>query len=242
MRGVGTEFQKNTGYTRQNVGNRGLDWAKKPPTFKRYETSRRVSLATPAVEGGIPLWQAMQDRRSRRNFTETPMSLSALSQLLWATQGVTGVAGDTLFRTAPSAGGLFPIETYLIVNRVDELESGLHHLFLPEWELEFLSAGSLGPALSSAALGQDMLSKAAVVFAWTAVIPRSAWKYEQRAYRYIYLDAGHICQNLYLACEALGLGCCAVGAFFDGEVNQILGVDGEAETAIYLAAAGETKT
>ena len=121
---------------------------------------------------------------------------------------------------------------------MESLESGLYHLFLPEWELELLSSGSLGKALAEAALGQEIMAYAAVDFVWTAVIPRSAWKYDQRAYRYIYLDAGHVCQNLYLACEALGLGCCAVGAFFDEDVNHLLGVDGENETVVYMAAAG----
>ena len=236
---VGAEFQDKTCYTRQNLGRDRLNWEEKPPTFKRYETVRRIHLKHPLVEGGMTLWDALQVRRSRREFEDTPLSLEVLSQLIWATQGVTGVAEDTLFRTAPSAGGLFPIETYLVVNKVISLETGLYHLFLPEWELEFLFAGNLGVPLARAALNQGMLSQAAVDFVWTAVVPRSVWKYEQRAYRYIYLDAGHICQNLYLACESLELGCCAVGAFFDGEVNKILGVDGKNEMAVYLAAVGK---
>jgi len=134
---------------------------------------------------------------------------------------------------------LFPIETYLVINRVDELEPGLYHLFLPEWELEFLSPGSYGPRLAQAALGQRMMATAAVDFIWTAVAYRSAWKYEQRTYRYIYLDTGHICQNLYLACESLKLGCCAVGAFFDGDANQLIAADGNEETLIYMAAVGK---
>ncbi len=238
MQGIGTDFQELTSYTRRNVGGRSLDWSKKPPTFKRYEAPR-IPLATPEIEGGMPVWKAMQRRRSHRDFSEDSISSETLSQLIWATQGVTAVAGDTLFRTAPSAGGLFPIETYLVINRVEKLESGLYHLFLPEWELEFLSPGNYGVPLAQAALDQGMMAQAAVDFVWTAVIPRSAWKYEQRAYRYIYLDAAHICQNLYLACEAFGLGCCAVGAFFDSEANQLIGVDGNEETVIYMAAIGK---
>jgi len=239
MSGIGSEFQKRTIYTHHNIGGRALDWTKKPPAFKRYKASRSINLCKPKIEGGIPLWQTLKTRRSWRDFEETPISFETLSQLIWATQGITGVEGDTLFRTAPSAGGLFPIETYLVINRVEGLESGLYHLFLPEWKLELLSAGNLGRTLAQAALGQGMMSKAAANFIWTAVIYRSAWKYEQRAYRYIYLDSGHICQNLYLACESLKLGCCAVGAFFDGDVNQLLGVDSNEETAVYLAAVGK---
>ncbi len=237
MQGIGADFQELTSYTRRNVGGRALDWSNKPPAFKRYKAPR-ISLPTPEISGGLPLWEAMQKRRSFRELDESDISLEDFSQLLWATQGITAVAGDTLFRTAPSAGGLFPIETYLVVNRVASMEPGLYHLFLPEWELEFLSPGRYGVSLAQAALSQGMMAKAAVDFVWTAVIPRSAWKYEQRAYRYIYLDAAHICQNLYLACESLGLGCCAVGAFFDSEANQLIGVDGNDETVVYMAAVG----
>ncbi len=238
MQGIGTDFQELTSYTRKNIGGRGLDWSRKPPVFKRYE-AERISLPTPEIEGGTPIWQAMQRRRSFRDFSGSPISLKTLAQLIWATQGGTAVAGDTLFRTVPSAGGLFPIETYLVINRVEGLDPGLYHLFLPEWELEYLSPGNYGRSLAEAALGQGMMDKAAVDFVWTAVIARSAWKYEQRAYRYIYLDAGHICQNLYLACEALELGCCAVGAFFDSEASQLIGVDGKEEPVIYMAAVGK---
>lgn len=239
MQGAGTTFQEQTKYTPEKIKGRTLDWDSKPPVFKRYEAAGRIELPTPRLENGVPVWRALQTRRSIRSFQNSAISMETLAVLLWASQGVTGIAGDSLFRTAPSAGGLFPIETYLVINRVAGLQEGLYHLFLPEWELEFLSAGKLGPGLAHAALGQTIMAESAVSFVWTAVIERSAWKYRQRAYRYIYLDAGHICQNLYLACESLGLGCCAVGAFFDEETNQLLGVDGTEETVIYMAATGK---
>jgi len=236
---AGIRFQEQTKYTPEKVRGCALNWDSKPPVFKRYEAAGRIKLPAPFLENGVSLWRALQARRSIRSFQDNTISVESLAVLLWASQGVTGVAGDTLFRTAPSAGGLFPIETYLVVNKVIDLQEGLYHLFLPEWELEFLSADKLGPGLAHAALGQTIMAESAVSFVWTAVIKRSTWKYRQRAYRYIYLDAGHICQNLYLACESLKLGCCAVGAFFDDEANQLLGVDGNEETAIYMAAAGK---
>jgi SagB-type dehydrogenase family enzyme len=94
-------------------------------------------------------------------------------------------------------------------------------------------------ALCSAALGQTMVRECAAVFIWTAVVARSKWKYRERAYRYIYLDAGHIGQNLYLAAVALGLGCCTIGAFFDDEVNEVLNIDGTEETAVYMGIVGK---
>jgi SagB-type dehydrogenase family enzyme len=105
--------------------------------------------------------------------------------------------------------------------------------------LETIAQGSFGRDLAEAALGQDMVRTASVVFIWTAIVQRSKWKYRERAYRYIYLDGGHIGQNLYLAASALNLGCCTIGALFDEEVNQLIGVDGKEETVVYMGAVGK---
>ena len=109
------------------------------------------------------------------------------------------------FRTAPSAGALYPIETYLFARAVAGLAPGFWHLDVPGWRLELVRAGELAWELAEAALGQGMVAQAAATFLWTAVVERSAWKYGQRAYRYIYLDAAHIAAHLGLAAEALGL-------------------------------------
>ena len=142
------------------------------------------------------------------------------------------------FRTAPSAGGLYPVETYLSVRSVEGLESGMYHFRPLNADLEFLKRGDYARALANAALGQGMVADAQVTFIWSAVLERSKWKYRERAYRYIYIDAGHIGQNLYLAAEALGLGSCTIGAFFDEDVNSLIGVDGINETVIYLGCVG----
>jgi SagB-type dehydrogenase family enzyme len=110
-----------------------------------------------------------------------------------------------------------------------------------EAQLIFLKEGDFGPNLQDAGLGQGMLEEAACVFIWTAIVERSKWKYRERAYRYIYMDAGHIGQNLYLAATALNLGCCTVGAFFDEEVDRLIGVDGKEEISIYLGAVGRPR-
>jgi SagB-type dehydrogenase family enzyme len=161
-----------------------------------------------------------------------------LSSLLWATQGVTAEYGETLFRTAPSAGALYPVETYIFANQVETLEKGIYHFRPREFDLELIREEDLAKELSFGALGQNMVLQAHVTFLWSAVVERAKWKYRQRAYRYIYLDAGHIAGNLYLAGEALGLGVCTIGALFDDPVNNILGIDGEEETIIYMATAG----
>jgi len=108
-------------------------------------------------------------------------------------------------------------------------------------DLEFLKKGDHSTELAGAALGQAMVAKAQVTFIWSAMVERSKWKYRQRAYRYIYLDAGHIVENLYLAAEALGLGVCAIGALFDDQVNSLIGIDGVEESVIYMASVGLLK-
>jgi SagB-type dehydrogenase family enzyme len=161
--------------------------------------------------------------------------------MLWATQGTTLRIREYSFRSAPSAGALYPVETYLVANRVEGLTPGLYHYDVPEAFLQLLKEGDYGRPLAACALDQRMLEEAAAAFVWTALIERSAWKYVERAYRYIYLDAGHIAQNLYLAATGLGLGCCSVGAFFDDEVNELLEVDGEKETIVYMATVGKLR-
>jgi SagB-type dehydrogenase family enzyme len=161
--------------------------------------------------------------------------------LIWATQGITSKARGFDFRASPSAGALYPIETYLVANRVEEIPSGLYHYDVRETQLTLLREGHFGPELSQAGLGQEMLEEAACVFLWTAIVGRSKWKYGERAYRYIYMDVGHIGQTLYLAATALNLGCCTVGAFFDEEVDRVVGVDGKNEISLYLGAVGHVR-
>jgi SagB-type dehydrogenase family enzyme len=142
------------------------------------------------------------------------------------------------FRASPSAGACYPLDTYVIVNRVEGLEVGLYFYDVREAALEARRRGDLSSAIADACLRQTMVAEAGVVFAWVAVPARSKHRYHERAYRYIYMDAGHIGQNLHLAATGLGLGCCAIGAFLDDEVNAILGVDGLNETAVYLSVVG----
>lgn len=237
--GIGDKYQQETKYIRDRMHNGWLDWDAKPPTFKQYpDALKKIPLPEPSLSRSNELWEVLKKRRSVRDYSLKPISIEELVQLIWATQGITAIYGRHYLRTAPSAGALYPIETYLIVNRVVPLSPGIYHLYLPHWSLEMLEKGDYSYEISRAALGQEMAKLASVVFIWTAVVERAKWKYNQRAYRYIYLDAGHIAQNLYLAATNLGLGCCTIGAFFDDEVNQLLKVDGTEETAIYLACIG----
>ena len=208
-------------------------------TYKEYPESRQVSLVL--REGGGPpadLWQCVARRRSRRHYQERPLTRDELAGLLWATQGITGMAGKFHYRAAPSAGALYPVETYLAVHRVEGLEPGVWHFRVPDFSLELLQECDCRQALVGAGLSQGFLGTAGVVFIWTGVLNRAMWKYRERAIRYLFLDAGHICQNLMLAATALNLGVCPVGAFFDEEVERLVQVDGREEVALYLAAVG----
>ena len=184
--------------------------------------------------------ELIERRISRRSYSKQPLTLEELSFLLWATQGVKQAARTHTMRTVPSAGARHPLETYLAINRVEGLESGFFRFLHVQHQLiQLNSDATFSHQLAQACLGQDMLETCAVAFIWTAVIERSRWKYQQRGFRYIYLDAGHVCQNLYLTCEAFSMGCCAIAAFDDDAVNELISVDGQDEFAIYLATVGK---
>ncbi|MBN2107485.1 MAG: SagB/ThcOx family dehydrogenase [Deltaproteobacteria bacterium] len=238
-KGIGTRFQDETKYLRDGMKVYSSDVFERAEQYKHYPDATKV-LPLPPVrpEGQAGFWDTIINRRSQRDFTKEPLALDELALLIFATQGITEKWGDTMFRAAPSAGALYPIETYIHANRVTGLDCGIYHLNTARQALEFIRPGDCSPSLAIAALGQDMVRDSAAVFLWTAIPGRSTWKYHERAYRYIYLDAGHIGQNLCLAATALGLGCCTIGAFFDTEVNEIIGIDGQNETAVYLGVIG----
>lgn len=236
-KGIGDKFQQETKYYPDSVPGRGPAQTAEPELYKTYPGARKIALPEP-VDPGASLHEVIKTRRSVRRYADKPMTLQQLSYLLWASAGIERRERGYEFRTAPSAGALYPIETYLVVNNVEGLTSGLYHYSIQDHSLEEISPGDLGEAMAEAALGQKMCARAAVVFAWTAVVPRTRWKYAQRAYRYIYLDAGHVAGNLTLAAVGLGLGTCQIGALFDDEVNRLLGVDGIEETIVYMSSVG----
>jgi len=237
--GIGNSFQQETKYQRGHLPGGYLDWASKTETYKRYPSAPKVQLEPPKEEGGAPLWEIMRRRRSVRHFKDEPLTKAELSQLLWAAQGIT--YPEYGFRTAPSAGALYPLESYLVINSVDQINPGVYHYAVDRYELEQLRAGDFRLQVAQSALDQEMVYQANVVFIWTAVFARSKWKYKQRAYRYIYLDAGHIAQNVALAAVAQNLGSCQVGALYDEEVNALLDVDGTEESVVYMTVVGREK-
>ncbi len=242
-RGIGERFHEETKYTAERIGY-ALDWHRMPEPYKNYTSPiATIALPEPLIGQAAHVWDVFDRRRSTRAFSPARnLPLGLLSSLLWSTQGITAKEGEWYFRAAPSAGGLFPIETYVLARAIEGLEQGIYHFRPHLFDLEFIKAGSFATVLAEAALGQDMIREAQATFIWTAIVARSTWKYRQRAYRYIYMDAGHIGQNLYLAGTAAGLGVCAVGAFFDDRVNDLIEVDGVEEITVYLACVGWPRT
>jgi SagB-type dehydrogenase family enzyme len=240
---IGFRFQETTKYAPGRMPRGRLRPVAQPEPFKEYPAATAVVPLPPRrPEYRHDLWEVLERRRSRREFSGAPLPLFELAALLWAGQGVTAEMHGHRFRTAPSAGALYPVETYVFAHAVTDLASGIWHLNVRRWQLELIRAGDLGRELAEAALGQGMAAQASATFLWTAVVGRSAWKYAQRAYRYIYLDAAHIAAHVSLAAEALGLGCCAIAALYDDEVNRLLGVDGIEETILYMTSVGAAKS
>ena len=237
-REIGDLFQTETKYHRGSLEGGFLDWTSKPETYKHYRSASKVQLEAPEIREGMSLWQAIGTRRSIRNFSEKPMKKDALSGLLWASQGITNRRGGFEFRAAPSAGALYPVETYCVIHNVEDISPGVFHYDVRNHHLEQLSEGNHRNKAARAALDQDIAYSCSVLFIWSAIFNRSKWKYKQRAFRYVYLDAGHIAGNLSLAAVALGLGSCQIAALYDEEANELLGIDGKGESVIYMTAVG----
>lgn len=194
------------------------------------EVKKVIQLPRPALTGKLSVEAALQKRKSVRAYGEGPLRLEEVSQLLWAAQGVTR---ENQRRTAPSAGALYPMETYLVAGRVQGLEPGIYRYRPDGHSLILLDAGDRREALAKAALGQGCVRNGAISLVLTGVYARSAVKYGDRAKRYVHMEAGHVGQNIYLQAAALELATVMVGAFYDGEVQRVLQLEkGEIPLAI----------
>jgi SagB-type dehydrogenase family enzyme len=182
----------------------------------------------------MPVEAALQGRRSVREYADRPLPLADLSQLLWAAQGVTGSGG---YRTAPSAGGLYPLEILVAAGEVEGLESGMYRYRPGSHSLVPVSDGDKRPALFAAALDQAAVRDAPAVLIIAAVPARTTAKYGERGMRYVDMEAGHASQNVYLEARSLGLATVAIGAFMDGEVAAAAGME-EGEIPRYLMPVG----
>jgi SagB-type dehydrogenase family enzyme len=235
---VGDNFQSETKYFPNQILGTYLDWSKKPRTYKRYLENKRIDLSFPKILTTLSFDETIKKRKSTRQFSEKSLNLDQLSFLLWVSTGIQRVEYSYDFRNTPSAGALYPIETYLFAKNVDSLDEGLYHYDIKSHGLEELKLGDFSSSLFKACLSQEMFFSAGVVFLWSGIFFRSKWKYGERGYRYIYLECGHIAQNLALSASNIGLASCQVGAFYDDEVNRIFNLNGEKESIIYLSVVG----
>ena len=217
-----------------------------PPIQKPFPSDAFRMPLPPRPSGEAPftevrLADAINGRESRRRFSPAPLSLAELGFLLWATQGVREILHPAAaLRTVPSAGARHALETYLCVRQAEKLTSGIYRYLPVEHELLHVAdVPDLGARLTQAVLGQAFAGHAAVTFAWTAIPYRMEWRYGLASHKVIALDAGHVCQNLYLACEAVGAGTCAIAAYDQNTMDELLGVDGRDEFTVYLAPVGK---
>ncbi len=216
-----------------------------PPLVKAPMREESARMALPRDFEGLELKNDLialfRDRRSARVYTDQSMSLTALSFLLWATQGIKGLRGKAYatLRTVPSGGARHPFETYLTVRNVDGLRPGAYHYLPQEHALEFLrDIPDYARTVSDALSGQIWGTKGNVVFFWAMDAYRAEWRYGIYAHRVALIDAGHIAQNLYLAATGLGLGTCGIAALSHESCRELFELDGENEFAVYAAPVG----
>ncbi|MCX7046914.1 MAG: SagB/ThcOx family dehydrogenase [Candidatus Sumerlaeota bacterium] len=243
---LGRYFLKDSIRLETDFSQTGQQLGAPPPPLEKPapRNSRRVKLPKPAEWKGIQpldLTEAMAHRQSRRDFSPDSLTLDELAFLLWATQGVRSrLNARAALRVVPSAGARHAFETYLCLMRVEGIEPGFYRYLPLEHELvfEFVEENA-AHKIAVAALGQEFVGQAAAVFIWTAIPARMEWRYGTASYKVIAVDAGHVCQNLYLACEAIDAGTCAVAAYDQEAMDRLLRVDGKDEFVIYLAPVGK---
>ena len=219
-----------------------------PPIQKPFsKDAELVDLVSPEQFslGNMSLIETIGNRRSRRNFTQESLTLEELSFLLWVTQGVEKLIRNGLvtIRTVPSGGAMHPFETYLLINRANGISPGLYrYLALNHKLLKLYSEGADLPSrINEASNDQNFIGESAVVFVWTVRPYRTEYRYGEDSLKDILISVGHICQNLYLACESIGTGTCAIVAYNQRLLDSFVGVDGEDEIALYLAPVGRVK-
>ncbi|MDP3058326.1 MAG: SagB/ThcOx family dehydrogenase, partial [bacterium] len=233
---VGQEFMEKTKY-RYAVESDQMKELPQPP-LDQSTKAEDIVIDLPSPESiivkDINLYETIVARKSWRKYSDAPITLDELTYLLWCTQGVKQVTNrPATLRTVPSAGSRHPFETYLLVNNVIGLKTGVYRYAAIEHKLVQVYLGSnLGDEFTQACYKQPFAGNNAVTFMWAVDAYRSEWRYSERAYRYMHLDAGHVCQNLYLAAEAIDCGVCAIAAFDDDQINSLLRLDGKNDFVI----------
>jgi SagB-type dehydrogenase family enzyme len=241
---TGKEFMEKTKYQYLNPSDQVKELPQPPLAQGVKDTDTVITLPDPKTLDipYIDLLTAINQRKSMRKYSNEPLTLDELTYLLWTTQGVKQVIPrPATVRTVPSAGSRHCFETYLLVNNVVGLKPGIYRYAAIEHVLVEVDTTTpdLGKKYSDVCYGQPFVGTSAVTFIWAAEAYRTEWRYGERGYRYMHLDAGHICQNLYLAVEAIDSGCCGIAAFFDDQINALLNLDGTDQFVVYVATVGK---
>jgi SagB-type dehydrogenase family enzyme len=189
-------------------------------TKMQYSESDVIELPPPVYTGKISVEEALHKRRSLRNFTDKPITMADVSQILWAAQGITEETYG--LRTAPSAGALYPLELYIAVSNVNELSPGLYKYKPQNHTIKKINEGDKRTDISNASLQQDAIENSSAIVIITSVFERTAVKYGKRAERYVHIEVGHVGQNIYLQSLSLGLGTVMIGAFNDDALKKVL--------------------
>ena len=240
---IGKEFMEKTKYHHLDKSDqmKGLQQPRLELEYDKAKTIIDLPEPKEIKVSSISLRGAIENRRSIRKYSQESLTIEELSYLLWSTQGVKEVSPrSATFRTVPSAGARHAFETYLLVNNVKDLQSGIYRFLAIEHKLvEMNTEPNIADQITAACFGQKFVKTSAVTFIWTAVAYRMKWRYGERGYRYMHLDAGHVCQNLYLSAESIDSGVCAIAAFSDDDMNRLMNVNGEEQFVIYIATVGK---
>jgi SagB-type dehydrogenase family enzyme len=240
-------YHLNSSYVRDRLVEPPADEDRRPYRFRTYPGSPRVDLPGRDFRITARIGDVLRRRRSARNLSLRPLDLARVGRLLHSSYGVKGFRnqdGESIqARPCPSAGALYPLELYVATRAVTGLSDGLYHYDARAHQLETRHIGSMHPGLAALVIqgDQEVIRNANLVITISAVFERTCWKYGERGYRYVWLEAGHVGQNLYLAATALGLGSVSLGGFFDEELNRFLNLPPGEEHAMYILCIGHSR-
>jgi len=245
VRNIGKEFMEGTKYKNLEPSPQSLELPQPPLELAWDGKGDVIDLPKPEeIEvSALDLRSAIETRKSLRAYSKEPLTMEELSYLLWCTQGVKEIVSRPVtLRTVPSAGARHAFETYLLINNVKGLKPGLYRFLAIDHRLVMISGEEgIDDKITKACLEQPFVKTSAVTFLWAAVVERMRWRYVERGYRYLHLDAGHVCQNLYLAAGSIDAGVCAIAAYDDDQLNAELGLDGEEQFVIYVGTVGKRR-
>ena len=245
MKGQGQKFMEKTKYNHLDVSDQNKGLPQPPLELPKSDEGKVIDLPDPkkVKTNQITINEAINRRSSVRAYSNEPLTLNELSYILWSTQGVKEITNRPVtLRTVPSAGARHCFESYILINNVEGLTNGLYRFLAVEHKLQQLERDKdITEKITQACFNQRFIINSAVTLILTAVKYRMMWRYTERGYRYMHLDAGHVMQNLYLCAEAINSGVCAIAAFDDDKLNNVLGLDGVEQFAIYVGAIGKKK-